>query len=59
MGVDGNAVGRDPRGMTAAELAELGHEQMTAQEALRLRCLDCCGGSSHEIRCCVSVQCPA
>ena len=43
-GNDGNAVGRDPRGMTVHELRQLGHLPMTAQEALRSRCLDCCAG---------------
>jgi hypothetical protein len=58
-GDGGNAVGRDPREMTAGEFRQLGHEPMTAQAALRLRCLDCCAGSTHEVRCCVSVTCPA
>jgi hypothetical protein len=59
LGDDGNAVGRDPRGMTVHELRQLGHLPMTAQEALRSRCLDCCAGSAHEVRSCVAVACPA
>ncbi len=56
---DGELVGRDPRAMTQAEMRDLGHEPMSAQKALRLRCIDCCAGSSAEVRLCVSVKCPS
>lgn len=56
---EGLKVGRDPLVMTAAELTALGHAPMSAQKALRLRCLDCCAGSSHEVKLCVSVACPS
>ncbi len=56
---DGELVGRDPRGMSADEVREVGHEPMSAQKALRLRCLDCCAGSSAEVRLCVAVKCPS
>ena len=56
---DGQAVGRDPRGMTAEELTALGHVRMSAQQALRLRCIDCSGASAVEVRLCTHVQCPA
>ena len=56
---NGARVGRDPREMTTAELEQLGHERMSLQKALRLRCLDCCAGSAAEVRLCVSVTCPS
>lgn len=56
---NGAPVGRDPREMTTAELEQLGHERMSLQKALRLRCLDCCAGSAAEVRLCVSVTCPS
>ena len=56
---DGHDIGRDPRGMTAEELTALGHVRMSAQQALRLRCLDCSGASAVEVRLCTHVQCPA
>ena len=56
---DGHDVGRDPRGMTADELAVVGHVRMSAQQALRLRCIDCSGASAVEVRACALVRCPA
>lgn len=56
---NGAPVGRDPREMTTAELAQLGQQRMSLQKALRLRCLDCCAGSATEVRLCVSVTCPS
>jgi hypothetical protein len=56
---DGHDVGRDPRGMTPDELMSLGHVRMSAQQALRLRCIDCSGASAAEVRLCTHVQCPA
>ncbi len=55
LGSDGELVGRDPRKMTAAELGELGHKRMSPLKALRLRCVDCCGGSPTEVRLCTAV----
>jgi hypothetical protein len=57
--VSGEQIGRDPRQMTQEELRQLGHEPMSAQEALRLRCLDCCAEQIAEVRKCVSIRCPA
>jgi hypothetical protein len=58
-GDDGHAIGRDPRRMTQNELRALGHQPMSAQEALRARCLDCCAGSPSEVRYCAAVECPS
>ena len=58
-GSDGELVGRDPRKMTVDELTELGHMCMSPLKALRLRCIDCCGGSAPEVRLCTAVDCPA
>ena len=56
---DGHDIGRDPRGMTAEELTALGHVRMSAQQALRLRCIDCSGASAAAVRACALVRCPA
>lgn len=55
----GEVVGRDPRGMTADELRGIGHVPMSPIEALRARCLDCCGGSVAEVRYCTARKCPS
>ena len=57
IGPDGHSVGCDPRKMTREELQALGHEPMSPLAALRERCIDCCAGSPHEVRLCVSVDC--
>lgn len=51
-------IGRDPRDMPHADLHALGHQPMSPLAAIRLRCIDCCGGSTAEVRRCVSVTCP-
>ena len=56
---DGQGVGRDPDQMTAEELIALGHSAMSPLKALRLRCIDCCAGSSLEARLCTAVSCPS
>ena len=56
---DGQGVGRDPDQMTAEELIAVGHSAMSPLKALRLRCIDCCAGSSLEARLCTAVSCPS
>lgn len=56
---EGSPIGRDPRSMSHDELRALGHEAMSAQAAIRARCLDCCAGSSAEVRMCMAVRCPS
>ncbi len=56
---DGWDVGRDPRQVSRDELIAAGHKPMSAQKALRARCLDCCAGSANEVRLCTAVSCPA
>ncbi len=56
---DGEDVGRDPRTMTTEELARLGHARVSPLRALRLKRLDCCNGSSREVRLCTAVDCPS
>lgn len=56
---DGFDVGRDPRAMSAEELAQLGHARVSPLRALRLKCLDCCNESAQEVRLCTSVDCPS
>jgi len=45
--------------MTQAELRAMGQEVMSPMEAIRAKCLDCCVGSAHEVRCCVAAACPS
>ena len=56
---NGHDIGRDPRRMTGDELTALGHQRMGPLKALRLRCIDCSGGSANEVRLCTAMQCPA
>lgn len=56
---DGQEVGRDPNQMTAEELVALGHSAMSPLKALRLRCIDCYGGSLKSVRGCTSTDCPS
>jgi hypothetical protein len=56
---DGWDVGRDPRAVRRDELIAAGHKPMSAQKALRARCIDCCAGSANEVRLCTAVSCPA
>jgi hypothetical protein len=42
--LDSRPIARDPRKMKPDELRAFGHMPMTPLAALRLRCLDCCGG---------------
>lgn len=56
---DGFDLGRDPRAMSADELAQLGHARVSPLRALRLKCLDCCNDSAQEVRLCTAVDCPS
>jgi len=58
-GTDDWLVGRDPRRMAQRELCAMGHKPMSPMEAIRAKCLDCCAGSLHEVRCCVAMACPS
>jgi len=55
---NGEAIGRDPRAMTPAELQALGHAAASLTETVRAKCLDCCCGSAQEVRRCISIDCP-
>src|SRR5271167_2026531 len=58
-GSDGRRIGRDPRKMGPDELRALGHAPMTPPAIIRAHCLDCCGGSSDEVRKCTALDCPS
>lgn len=53
-----NRQGRDPRNMPLADLRALGHERVSPIRAIRLKCVDCCGGAAVEVRRCPSTDCP-
>jgi hypothetical protein len=55
----GHPAGRDPREMTQDELRDAGHEPMSPLQALRARCLDCCGYQEKEVALCPAVECPS
>src|SRR5215471_2662957 len=55
----GHPAGRDPREMTQDELRDAGHEPMSPLQALRARCLDCCGDQEKEVSLCPAVDCPS
>lgn len=48
----------DPRKMTPADLAKLGMKRVARGTAIRQFCLDCMGGSPHEVLMCASGGCP-
>ena len=50
-------IGRDPREVPSAILSRY-HREANPLKALRARCLDCCCGSSAEVRKCTAVACP-
>lgn len=56
---DGEAVGRDPALLSEQEFRALGHEPLSAIEAIRAHCLDCCVHSPSEVRNCTAVRCPS
>lgn len=51
-------IGRDPREMTEAELAALGHTKRPLLALIRQNCLECCCGSPGEVRRCRMITCP-
>ena len=44
----------DPSEMTADELAAKGYERVSPLKAIRRHCIDCSGGSKHEVKLCPS-----
>jgi hypothetical protein len=52
-------VGRDPRRMSVDEIEALGHQRLSPMAVVRAKCLDCCAGSSDEVRKCVALACPS
>jgi len=55
----GHPAGRDPREMTHEELKAAGHKPISPLQALRARCLDCCGYQEKEVALCPAVGCPS
>lgn len=54
---DGTPQGRDPRKMSADDLAAIGLVRISRGDAVRAKCLDCCGESPAEVRRCGAVDC--
>ena len=57
--LEGQEIGRDPRDMLPGDLEALGHVRMPVLQAIRARCIDCCAGSTQEVRYCTAVACAA
>lgn len=55
--VSGEKIGRDPRRMTTAELNQLGHSSNSVLAAVRVNCVECCGGQTAEVRKCTATHC--
>jgi hypothetical protein len=51
-------VGKDPRKLSPAELAAMGHVPRRLLKAIRAKCIDCSGGSRAEVRKCTALACP-
>jgi hypothetical protein len=51
----GNLIGRDPRKLS---LDAISVPPMLAAQAIRAKCLDCCGDQPGEVRKCVATGCP-
>lgn len=56
---EGQAIGKDPRKLAPVDLEALGHERTPALQAIRAKCLDCCGGHPSEVRACTAIACPS
>ena len=54
----GNWVGRDPRRISTTDWQATGLRSRTLAEAVRAKCLDCCGGQLREVRFCMALTCP-
>jgi hypothetical protein len=50
--------GRDPRGMTVAELTAIGHPPISRAKAIRQNCIECCCGNAAEVARCHMLGCP-
>jgi len=48
----------DPRSMDAADFKRYGHDRTSRGSAIRGMCLQCMGGSAHEVLLCASSPCP-
>lgn len=53
----GEKVGKLPGFFETDQLRLLGHPE-TPLRAIRAKCVDCCGGSTAEVRKCIAVTCP-
>jgi hypothetical protein len=57
----GELIGRDPRQVPVQEFLEAGIEGLNVGGdglvLIRVRCMDCCGEQSEEVRKCVAVAC--
>src|SRR5689334_9088839 len=58
LSTDRQEIGADPRKMQKEILISLGHEPKPLLCIIREKCLDCCSGSTGEVRKCVSATCP-
>jgi hypothetical protein len=53
----GEKVGKLPGSLGTDKLRALGHPESPIA-AIRLKCIDCCGGNKSEVRKCPAINCP-
>lgn len=53
----GRIIGRDAREVSAEDLARCGHDLRSRPAAIRVKCLDCSGGSPTEVSKCTAIDC--
>ena len=53
----GNLIGRHPDEISRSEFDEAGVALPRAMDAIRSKCIDCCGGVLGEVRKCTAVTC--
>ena len=54
---NGTISGKNPNEVDVQDLVDLGVES-SFRKMIRLKCLDCCGGSTVEVRHCTAIKCP-
>jgi hypothetical protein len=55
---NGWTAGRDPRGVSQADLTAAEHLPQPLLKIIRAKCLDCCAGDRAEVARCTAVGCP-
>jgi hypothetical protein len=54
---DSKLIGRDPRTLEPRQVLDAGIRIRLAKQAIREKCIDCCGGDWSEVRKCTAMSC--